>query len=118
MDFSFFLYDRILFISIKGVLLGLEAEWSLVRLLDDYGLLGINQCVLDISELTHANSKGLNVLIKMLTNLDERQGDMIIMHPSPQVQKLFNITKLDMIFKIASSRYEAMTILQENQQRQ
>lgn len=115
MDFSFFLYDRILFIAIKGALLGLENEWSLVKLLDDYAWLGVNQCVLDIAELTHANSKGLNVLIKMLTNLDERQGDMVVMHPSPQVQKLFNITKLDMVFKMANTRYEAMAILQENE---
>ncbi|GAB4337983.1 MAG: hypothetical protein OHK0038_16550 [Flammeovirgaceae bacterium] len=102
-----------LFISIKGDLLGLESEWSLVKLLDDYSLFKINHCVLDISELMYVNSKGLNVLIKMLTNLDERQGDMIVMNPTSQVQKLFTITKLDMVFKMTTSRFDALCLLRE-----
>jgi anti-sigma B factor antagonist len=113
LDYSFFLHDQVLFISIKGDLLGLESEWSLVKLIEDYSIFNINQCVLDISGLMHVNSKGLNVLIKMLTNLDERQGDMIVMNPTSQVQKLFSITKLDMVFKMANSRFEALCLLKE-----
>ncbi len=67
--------------------------------------------MLDLALTKHVNSKGLNILIKTLTLLDEQQGDLIMINASDQLKKLFRITKLDMVFKLADQRSEALQIL-------
>lgn len=111
MEYAHYFIDNTLCLSIKGDLLGLTSEREIVQVVETYSLHGVRKVVLDLKFTNHVNSKGLNILIKVLTHLDDLHGDLLVINVSEQLKKLFKITKLDMVFKVAQHRTEALFIL-------
>lgn len=69
--------------------------------------------ILDLKGLSHTNSTGLNHLIRYFTKTRNKGGELVMVNISPQVHKLFEITKLISVFTIASNQQEAEKILNE-----
>ena len=49
--------------------------------------------VVDLKELNYISSSGLRSLYRAKKNLNEVGGQLLIIHPQPQVQKVFDIVK-------------------------
>lgn len=55
---------------------------------------------LDLSEIRFMDSHGLGVLIGLQNKLARRQGALKVLNPAPQVQKIFELTRVGRIFEI------------------
>ena len=67
-------------------------------------------CIIDISKLRYINSSGIGVLITILTKFRNKGGEVFLMKPSENVQKLLVITKLNAIFQIVQNEAEVLKI--------
>ena len=63
-------------------------------------------CIVDISKLRYINSSGIGVLITILTKFRNKGGEVYLMKPSENVQKLLVITKLNAIFQIVQTEVQ------------
>ncbi|HYI79187.1 MAG TPA: STAS domain-containing protein [Chryseolinea sp.] len=68
----------------------------------------IKTCIVDISGLRYINSSGIGLLITILTKFRNKGGEVYLMKPSENVQKLLVITKLNAIFQIIQSEDEIL----------
>lgn len=75
---------------------------------------GARALVVDLSKITHINSSGLNLLIRLLTKCRNSNGEMILCSLPDNVQNLLIITKLTSIFEIAKDVDAAMERLAQN----
>jgi anti-sigma B factor antagonist len=69
--------------------------------------------ILNLSALTYVDSSGLGQLITVWTSIRNRGGKLIVVRPSPQVRKQFEITKLDTVFTIVTDETEAISLIQK-----
>jgi len=69
--------------------------------------------ILNLSALTYVDSSGLGQLIAVWTSIRNRGGKLIVLRPSPQVRKQFEITKLDTVFTIVTDEAEAISLIQK-----
>ena len=69
--------------------------------------------ILNLSALTYVDSSGLGQLIAVWTSIRNRGGKLIVLRPSPQVRKQFEITKLDTVFTIVTDETEAISLFQK-----
>jgi len=76
---------------------------------------GRRQLVLDLSETTFLDSTGLGVLIGAVKRLRSRDGELVIVNVDETIAKTFEITGLDQIFTIRSSRPEALEAFEGTQ---
>jgi anti-sigma B factor antagonist len=67
-------------------------------------------CIIDISKLRYINSSGIGVLITILTKFRNKGGEVYLMKPSENVQKLLVITKLNAIFQIVQNESEVLKL--------
>lgn len=108
MSLIYCLYNKTLLIKVEGDLLGLPHEQEIYRVADIHLHSQATHCVVDTRQMGHINSKGLGIMVRILTLLDKTNGQMILISPPVQFQKLLKITKLDKVFKFAVSRAEAL----------
>lgn len=98
--------NNVFILRLSGDLIG---ENSGTQLLDSVSTAihqGLLTCVIDISQLRYINSSGIGVLITILTKFRNKGGEVYLMKPSENVQKLLVITKLNAIFQIVQSEQE------------
>lgn len=67
--------------------------------------------VLDFSNVHFIDSSGLGVLVTVLRNISKQGGDIKIAGPSPEVQSLFSLTRLDKVFDIVGDVSTALARL-------
>jgi anti-sigma B factor antagonist len=72
---------------------------------------GRNRIVVDLSETTFLDSTALGVLIGAVKRLRSRDGVLTIVNTDSNIAKTFEITGLDQIFVIRSTRDEAIRAL-------
>ena len=98
--------DNVFIIRLSGDLIGEDSGTHLLEAVNN----SINQkvltCIIDISKLRYINSSGIGVLITILTKFRNKGGEVYLMKPSENVQKLLVITKLNAIFQIIQSEEE------------
>jgi anti-sigma B factor antagonist len=63
---------------------------------------------LHIAHLSFMDSTGLGALLSALKAARKANGDISIIAPSPQVQKLLKLTAMDRVFRIFTSPEEAL----------
>lgn len=63
---------------------------------------------LHIAHVSFMDSTGLGALVSALKAARRANGDISIIAPSPQVQKLFKLTAMDRVFRIFQSPDEAL----------
>ena len=98
----------VLILHFEGDLIGENNGPELVELANEVLNKGVNQCLLNISEVRYINSSGIGVLITLLTKFRNKNGELYIVNPSEHVNKLLIMTKLQAIFNIASSEEEVL----------
>jgi anti-sigma B factor antagonist len=72
---------------------------------------GAANVVLDLSDSAFVDSTSLGVLLGGMKRLRERDGQIHILVPRPEVRRIFEITLLDRIFPLHETREQAMAAL-------
>ena len=114
MKYTHELKDEVLVMRLSGDLIGEDSGMQLVDLANEFLGKNIKKCVIDISELRYINSSGIGVLITILTKFRNKSGEVFLLKPSENVQKLLIITKLNAIFQIAQTEEEAIENLKNS----
>lgn len=108
MNFEHEISDKKLVIRLSGDLIGEDNGVSILEVVNDSIQKKIMNCIVDISGLRYINSSGIGVLIIILTKFRNKGGEVYLMKPSENVQKLLVITKLNAIFHIIQSETEVL----------
>ncbi len=69
---------------------------------------GDRKFVVDFSRTGYIDSSGLGVLVSLSKKIREQGGDLRLANLNEDLRTLFELTKLDTLFKIADSRQEAL----------
>ena len=72
---------------------------------------GVKHVVVDLSETTFIDSTTLGVLVGGVRRLREHDGDLSLVCSDRNISKIFEITGLDRVFSIATSREDALARL-------
>ena len=64
--------------------------------------------VLDLSGVTFLDSMALGVLLSGLKRIDEMGGQLRVVTPHAEIRRIFEVTMLDQLFDLDSSRDEAL----------
>jgi anti-sigma B factor antagonist len=69
---------------------------------------GYTQLLFDLGKLSYLDSSGLGVLVGALKRVREREGDLVLVVDNPRLLRLFELTGLEKIFNMVSTRQEAL----------
>lgn len=94
--------------NLSGDLIGEESGMDIITKAEEAVRADIKKCIIDISKLRYINSAGIGILITILTKFRNKGGEVCLLNPSENVQKLLIITKLNAIFNIAETMDEAV----------
>jgi len=72
---------------------------------------GHTQIVVDLSRIDYLDSTGLGVLVGSLKRLREKDGELRLVHPTPRVMRVLEITRLVNVFQIFDTEEEALSSL-------
>ncbi len=89
----------------SGVLDGITAN-ELRREIRNIAENGAEIILVDFQDITFINSSGIGVLVVMLRDIRFAGKKLFICSLSPQVKMLFELTKIDRIFKPFANREE------------
>ncbi|MBT1710950.1 STAS domain-containing protein [Fulvivirgaceae bacterium PWU5] len=106
MNFNHQINGSKLSIRLSGDLIGEDNGAAVIEIVNNAIQEKALTCIIDISELRYINSTGIGVLITILTKFRNKGGEVYLMKPSENVQKLLVITKLNAIFQIIQSEAE------------
>jgi anti-sigma B factor antagonist len=81
-----------------------ELKEELLRVIGD----GATLVVVDLTETTFIDSTGLGVLVRGVERLHTEAGRLAIVCTDPNMTKVFEVTGLDRVFSIYSTREEAL----------
>jgi anti-sigma B factor antagonist len=104
------LKNGFLIIRLEGDLIGENDGTGILTIATDAIQQKTLKCIIDISNLRYINSSGIGVLITILTKFRNKGGEVFLLKPSENVQKLLVITKLNAIFQIVKSEEEALSL--------
>jgi anti-sigma B factor antagonist len=110
MTFEKEIKDGILIIRLSGDLIGEDSGVNVLEIANNAIQEKLTTCIIDISKLRYINSSGIGVLITILTKFRNKGGEVYLMKPSENVQKLLVITKLNAIFQIVQNESEVLKI--------
>jgi len=68
----------------------------------------VKKVVVDFEKSDYIDSSCLATLIEMQERMEDIEGDMAIANISDRVKSIFEITKVDKLFKIFDSKQEAL----------
>ncbi|HIA11481.1 MAG TPA: anti-sigma factor antagonist [Flavobacteriales bacterium] len=95
-------------VKLIGNLIAENQTTELLNDIDEHIVDSFIYFVVDLSELDHMNSNGLNILINILTKSRNAGGETVITGLSEKISKLIVITKLNTVFAIADNQEEAV----------
>ncbi len=81
-----------------------ELRERLARLDDE----GVTALVVDLSDVTFVDSMALGLLLGTMKRMRSRDGRLRLVVVRPEVRRIFEITLLDRVFEIDSTREEAL----------
>lgn len=81
---------------------GPELRDRLTSLAED----GARQVTIDLTKATFLDSMALGVILGAKKQLDRDGGELILVVPSPELRRIFEITMLDRVLEIHASRDE------------
>jgi len=105
--------NGILFLQLKGDLMGDQNNMEVLEAANLALDQKIHCCAVDLSAVRYMNSSGLGVLITLMTKFRNRNGELVLVSPSEQINKLLIITKLNSIFNVMNSEGEARTFFEK-----
>ena len=96
-----------LLLILKGDLLGENSSTEILEIVNNAISNKIVAVAIDLAGVRYINSSGLGVLITLLTKTKNKEGDIVLINPSEQVNKLLRITRLDSVFTSFETKEEA-----------
>ncbi|XDD49357.1 STAS domain-containing protein [Leptospira sp. WS92.C1] len=81
---------------------------NLKALIDDVANEGNNKICLNLSDLRYLDSSGIAVFIGSYAALKKKNSDLILFSLSPQIDKIFEMTRLKSLFKIVENQEAAI----------
>jgi len=106
--------ESYILIKLNGDLIEKSLAESLLNDLDKLINHGKLKFVIDFSELNYLNSNGLGVLIKILTKIRNKGGELSGFALNDKVKKLLLITKLNQLFIIKETLEAAVNSFSNN----
>lgn len=100
-------------VRLAGDLIGEQTGTNLLDAVNSAIQEKVLTCIIDISQLRYINSSGIGVLITVLTKFRNKGGEVYLMKPSENVQKLLVITKLNAIFQIVQSEDDVQKLIKK-----
>ena len=70
---------------------------------------GVRKFLIDFSSTGYIDSSGLGVLVSLSKKIREQGGELRLANLNEDLRTLFELTKLDTLFHIATSREEALS---------
>lgn len=101
-------------LSLKGHVL---EEFQLEELYNKMNALldeGVRSFIVDLANISHMNSSGLNLLIRLLTKCRNKSGEMILCNLPSKIENLLIISKLSSIFEIEKDLHTAIGKLNQS----
>lgn len=102
--------DNVFIVRLEGDLIGEDGGASIIEKVNEAVEKKARICLVDISKVRYINSSGIGVLITVLTKFRNKDGEVYLMKPSENVQKLLVITKLNAIFQIVNNEEEVLSL--------
>ena len=93
-------------IDVEGQLIVGNRQELKQKILDELGT-GERKFVVNFSDTSYIDSSGLGVLVSLSKKIREQEGVLRLSNLNEDLRTLFELTKLDTLFEIASSREEA-----------
>jgi anti-sigma B factor antagonist len=113
MKFEQEIQNNVFTLRLFGDLIGENSGTQLLDAVNNSIQQNVLTCIIDISQLRYINSSGIGVLITILTKFRNKGGEVYLMKPSENVQKLLVITKLNAIFQIVQSQNEVEKLIKK-----
>ncbi len=95
-------------IDVKGSLVGGEETDELRNAVADYVEQGTKKLVIDLSKVTYLNSTAIGVLVSAHTTFSKNKGHVKLCGINKNINNIFVITKLTLVFDVAESREDAI----------
>ena len=113
MSFSFNIQiqSSICILVLTGTILSKDEFGDALDRIDKKLAEGQRKFILDLKELKHINSSGLNLILRIFTHIRNKGGDLILVHANKTVSELFKISKLDTVFNISADIQTAINQL-------
>ncbi|MFQ3575239.1 MAG: STAS domain-containing protein [Cytophagales bacterium] len=105
--------EQLPFVSLEGDLIGESNGLEVVDLITNLINKNLVYVVFDLENLRYMNSSGIGVLITAHTKLKNNKGELILLKPNDQINKLLTITKLNTIFKIFQDKKDTLDYLKK-----
>ena len=74
---------------------------------------GARELIVNLTKVDYLDSTALGVLIGGLKRMREREGNMVLICPSPRIRRVFEITGLDKIFDIYNTEQESLEAMRK-----
>ena len=94
-------------IDVEGQLIVGNRQELKQRVLDELEK-GARKFLIDFSSTGYIDSSGLGVLVSLSKKIREQGGELRLANLNEDLRTLFELTKLDTLFHIATSRQEAL----------
>ncbi len=99
--------DGITVVDVEGQLIvGNRQEWK-QKVLEELES-GERKFVIDFTNTGYIDSSGLGVLVSLSKKIREQGGELRLAALNEDLRTLFELTKLDTLFKIADTRAQAL----------
>lgn len=84
-----------------------EIRQILCRFLDE----GVTELLINLEHVRYIDSTGLSALLTAARRLGEGRGRIVLVSTHPQINKIFQITGLNKVFRITRTEAEAERVL-------
>ena len=101
MDYTSRYENNVLHFELSGQLTFSDNQ-KFKEIIESLNQVGIRALEMDFSGITFIDSAGLGMLLLLRDNCNERHIPITIISPVGQVQKVFQISKFDQLFKIVA----------------
>jgi anti-sigma B factor antagonist len=98
-------------IEVKGSLVGGEETDELRSAVADFVEQGNKKLVIDLSKVTYLNSTAIGVLVSSHTTYSRNNGQVKLCGINKNINNIFVITKLTLVFEVCETREEALELL-------
>lgn len=95
-------------VALNGEFIGGNETDQLRDVLTEEAKSGAPRLLIDLANTSYLNSTALGVLIAAHTNFSKREGKMGLSNVSKNIENIFVITKLSLVFSIYGSREEGV----------
>lgn len=107
MGFTVVKQDGVTVVDVEGQLIVGNRQELKAKVLEELDN-GERKFVIDFSRTGYIDSSGLGVLVSLSKKIREQGGELRLSSLNEDLRTLFELTKLDTLFRIADSREDAL----------